>query len=344
MSDQTVNLALPYILPSQAQKHVTHNEALQRLDAIVQLTIAAEQSTPPGSPDEGTCYLIASAATDAWAGKSGQLAVRQDGAWIFLQPQRGWRAWFESDSRLRVFHAGTWSEPDLPSNGAFSTLGINASADTTNRLVVSSQATLFNNAGNGHQIKINKAASGDTASLLFQTNWSGRAEVGLAGNDAFSVKVSPDGSSWQSGLTISSQGVVNMPCQPLVRASLAVSAMTPASGSQTGFTQLSISRGGFALGASLGGTTGNKLVVPADGLYMLVLSCSIITSSGHTVSLIANGTSLASATLPASAAALRHAATGLAQLHAGDLLTVLHSGTAQYNFGDGQTEIMAIMI
>lgn len=35
MSDQTNNLALPYILPSQAHKHVTRNEALQRLDAIV---------------------------------------------------------------------------------------------------------------------------------------------------------------------------------------------------------------------------------------------------------------------------------------------------------------------
>ena len=33
MPDTTPNLALPFILPAQAQKHVTHNEALQRLDA-----------------------------------------------------------------------------------------------------------------------------------------------------------------------------------------------------------------------------------------------------------------------------------------------------------------------
>src|ERR1700712_3469294 len=147
MSDQTVNLALPYILPSQAQKHVTHNEALQRLDAIVQLTINAEQSGPPGAPDEGVCYLIASGATGIWTGKSGQLAFRQDGAWIYLQPQPGWRAWFESDNRLRAFHSGSWSELDLPANGTFLTLGINAGADTTNRLAVSAPATLFNNAG-----------------------------------------------------------------------------------------------------------------------------------------------------------------------------------------------------
>jgi len=38
MSDATTNLALPYILAAQAQKHVTHNEALRLLDGIVQLS------------------------------------------------------------------------------------------------------------------------------------------------------------------------------------------------------------------------------------------------------------------------------------------------------------------
>jgi hypothetical protein len=33
--DQTENLKIPYILPSQAQKHVTHNEAIKAIDAIV---------------------------------------------------------------------------------------------------------------------------------------------------------------------------------------------------------------------------------------------------------------------------------------------------------------------
>ena len=32
--DETANLKLPYILPSQAQKHVTHNEALALLDRL----------------------------------------------------------------------------------------------------------------------------------------------------------------------------------------------------------------------------------------------------------------------------------------------------------------------
>ena len=39
MSDITTHLLLPYILAAQAQKHVTHNEALRLLDAMVQLSV-----------------------------------------------------------------------------------------------------------------------------------------------------------------------------------------------------------------------------------------------------------------------------------------------------------------
>lgn len=345
MSDQTVNLALPYILPSQAQKHVTHNEALQRLDAIVQLAIAAELTTPPDPAVEGTCYLVSGAASGAWSGKSGQLAFRQDGAWIFIQPQPGWRAWFETERSLRVLRDDGWAEMGLPSDGSMATLGINATADVTNRLAVSAAATLFNNAGNGHQIKVNKAAVGDTASLLFQTGWSGRAEMGLAGNDSFAIKVSQDGNAWQTGLSVSPLGIVDLPQQPAVRASLAVGALTPASGSQTGFTQLNASRGGFSLGASLGGSLGNRLIVPTDGLYLLMLDCSILSSAGHSVSVVANGsTAVATASGVAGSSPFRQCGIGLAQLHAGDLLTLLHSGTAQYDFGAGKTEIIAIRL
>jgi hypothetical protein len=72
---------------------------------------------------------------------------------------------------------------------------LNATADLQNRLAISSPASLFNHEGHGHQVKVNKASTGDTASLLFQSNWSGRAEMGLAGNDEFSIKVSGDGAA-----------------------------------------------------------------------------------------------------------------------------------------------------
>jgi hypothetical protein len=86
-------------------------------------------------------------------------------------------------------------------------------ADSTNRLSVNSSAVLFNNVGNGTQLKLNKAATGDSATFLFQTNWSGRAEIGTSGNDDFSFKVSPDGSNWYTGLVLKS-GAKGVPVLP----------------------------------------------------------------------------------------------------------------------------------
>ncbi len=54
----------------------------------------------------------------------------------------------------------------------------------------------------GHQLKINKASASDTASLLYQDAFSGRAEFGLAGDDDFHFKVSPNGNSWKEAIVI----------------------------------------------------------------------------------------------------------------------------------------------
>jgi hypothetical protein len=102
---------------------------------------------------------------------------------------------------LRFFTGSGWTA--ISGEAAFQnlvSLGINATADVTNRLSLSSDATLLSHDGGGHQLKINKSASAQTASLLFQSNWSGRAEMGLAGSDQFAIKVSADGSSFTTAL------------------------------------------------------------------------------------------------------------------------------------------------
>ena len=62
---------------------------------------------------------------------------------------------------------------------------------------------MFNHTGTGgHQIKINKAAAADTASFLFQTAFSGRAEIGMTGDDDFHFKVSPNGTTFNEAILI----------------------------------------------------------------------------------------------------------------------------------------------
>ncbi len=211
MSERSTSLDLPFIQPAQAQKHLTHNDAIELLDMIVQLTVQDfEAQTPPVAPQEGETWALGDAPTGEWAGADGQLASFRGGGWLFILPREGWRAWGTTLGEIRVYSGQTWA--NLSSNfDGVDGLGINANFDSTNRLTVSSDASLFNHDGSGHQIKVNKSSSGETASLLFQSDWSGRAELGLSGDDAFSVKVSADGSSWITSLALDpNSGVVGV--------------------------------------------------------------------------------------------------------------------------------------
>ncbi len=199
--DVTPNLALPMIMAAQAQKHVTHNEALRMLDAIVNIAVLDRDLTaPPPSPSNGSRYIVASGASGLWLGESGKVAAWQDGAWVFYAPVPGFLAWILDENALVVWNGSGWT-PAVAVN-PMPLVGVNATADTTNRLAVSSPATLFNHAGSGHQLKVNKSATGQTASQLFQTAFSGRAEIGLTGDDNFHFKVSSDGATWREALVL----------------------------------------------------------------------------------------------------------------------------------------------
>lgn len=201
--ENSSNLNLPYIAAAQAQKHVTHNAAILALDAIVQLAVLTRSLTsPPVAPVDGERHLVASGASGNWAAKDNQIAAWQDGQWVFFQPGSGWIAWVEEEGRLFAWAGGSWTAISLDEAQSAPMIGVNAQPDVINRLSVAAPATLFNHEGAGHQLKINKNGAADTASLLFQTNWSGRAEMGTSGDDDWHLKVSPDGSSWQEAMLI----------------------------------------------------------------------------------------------------------------------------------------------
>ena len=185
---------------------------LLRLDALLHLSVLTRGlSEPPAVPGEGARYLIGEAASAAWSGHEGEITACQDGAWNFFPPKPGWCLWVEDEAALLVYADGRWM-PVVEETTLTPRLGISANADDYNRLVVSAPASLFNHAGAGHQLKLNKSDSQQTASLLFQTGYSGRAELGLAGDDHLHVKVSADGASWAEAIRIdNASGAVAFP-------------------------------------------------------------------------------------------------------------------------------------
>ena len=347
MADISPHLLLPYILAAQAQKHVTHNEALRLLDAVVQLSVLDRDLTaPPVSPVDGDRYIVASGATGLWAGWDLNVTTWVDGVWMRLVPRPGWLAWIADEATAAVWTGTIWKLVGVPqdvsdavfslvndadptkramfslsgistattrtytlpntsselailagtqtftgnktfsgtltASGATATIGTSAAAatygmgtgatttgvtktvnlgtggasgsntvvnigsatsgaggtmvvntptvtfanavttvgmpqanltaqllglggataDATNRLSVNAPAVLLNNAGAGIEVTVNKAAAANDAAFAFKTGFSARALIGLLGSDDFSFKVSPDGSSWNTGLTL----------------------------------------------------------------------------------------------------------------------------------------------
>ncbi len=212
MSETSAILALPYIQSGQAQKHVTHNEAIRALDLMVQLTVTDRDLTaPPTTPVAGESYIVPVGGQLDWAGQDGNLASFDGTDWRFAVPRAGWRAQVLDEGIPLVFDGTAWvaQRPDLDNLDG---LGIGTGHDATNRLAVAADATLLSHDGAGHQLKVNKNAVADTASLLFQSGWSGRAEMGIAGGDDFQVKVSGDGSGWATALSVdAASGVPALP-------------------------------------------------------------------------------------------------------------------------------------
>lgn len=108
--DASSNLNLPFIMAAQAQKHVTHNEALRALDAVVQLMVLDKDlGSPPIFPAEGARYIVATSPAGAWSGQAGKVAAWQDGVWAFYAPREGWLAWAADEDALYVWTGAAWA-------------------------------------------------------------------------------------------------------------------------------------------------------------------------------------------------------------------------------------------
>src|SRR3546814_5170759 len=88
----TARFRLPLLAAAQAQKEITHNEALTLLDALVQPVIeAGPQDDPPSAPTVGHGWLVGGAPTGDWTEATGMIAVYTAGGWRFVEPRAGMR-------------------------------------------------------------------------------------------------------------------------------------------------------------------------------------------------------------------------------------------------------------
>jgi hypothetical protein len=119
---ETTRHELPMLAVSQAQKEVTHNEALVRIDALLHPLVEAVQSDPPVSLTEanvGMCWLVSDSPGGLWSGEANSLALWIGGGWRFCKPSDGMQVKIRSGLKLTYLENG-WVEPPViadPANG-----------------------------------------------------------------------------------------------------------------------------------------------------------------------------------------------------------------------------------
>lgn len=110
MDEITPRLAMPLLQPGQAEKEITHNEALAVLDLTVQASVlAVGRDDPPDAPAPGQCWIVGTAPGGDWAGRAGALAGWTSAGWRFAAPQEGFTAWSVADQATAHYAAGNWS-------------------------------------------------------------------------------------------------------------------------------------------------------------------------------------------------------------------------------------------
>ena len=222
MTDTSSNLKLPFILPSQAQKHVTHNEALQILDALVQLTpISSSRSVPPASAQEADIYIIANSATGVWSGHDHEIAVYRAKSWQFYPLRVGWRAYIPAQNMQIVYTGKNWilDEPTKLQN--LTLFGLNAKATAAVPVHVRANTAVWSakssgDGGTGSMVQVLERESiKDDLGFMLKTDGICTAVLGQFGSNRFRVSVSVDGKSFLEALSVNtSKGIVDFEALP----------------------------------------------------------------------------------------------------------------------------------
>jgi len=110
MSLESARLALPFLAAGQAQKELTHNEALALVDIGIGAAVkSAGVETPPSIPVIGECWILGDAPTGAWADRAGALACWTESGWRFLAGREGMVVWVQDQQLWAVREASGWT-------------------------------------------------------------------------------------------------------------------------------------------------------------------------------------------------------------------------------------------
>ena len=192
----TTRLGLPLLAPAQSQKHVTVNEGLARLDALVHLSVASFDTTaPPASPVEGEVHAVGAGATGDWSGEDGKLALFLNGGWAFLQPAVGWQGWSQAEGGRVAFDGQDWQA----GSGSFSANGagfLHRTIEVDHPVQIGATSTVTDFLPGGSIVY------GITARVLTAIGGVASLGIGVSGAaDRYGSGIGTSANSWARGIT-----------------------------------------------------------------------------------------------------------------------------------------------
>jgi len=117
MAGTTDRYAIEMLSSGQAQKEVSHNEALLRIDALLHAAVESRSlAQPPAAPAAGQCWIVADGASGAWAGQSGKFAHWTAGGWRFVEAREGCLVWVRGEGVFARRTPWGWNVGDWPAN------------------------------------------------------------------------------------------------------------------------------------------------------------------------------------------------------------------------------------
>lgn len=196
-------LGFTELTASQAVPETTVNEMLRYVEQGANAFIAKDKDTlsPPGSPADGDCYVIAGTGTGGWSGKDQKIAFRMSTGWIYITPIEGTRAYMQDEDKWYSYSGSAWSDVGASNSQVWTgtatdkylTPAVLYTASAP--VALTSSASITPNGSNGFNFSLTLAHSGQLENPTnFKTGQSGLIVITQDGTGSRTLTY---GSQWK---------------------------------------------------------------------------------------------------------------------------------------------------
>lgn len=281
MSDASLRHKLPYIMPAQAMKYLTHNTAIEQIDVLQSLCLhGLGLQEPPLNPALGACYDIGSNPLGDFIHAPNKIGAYLESGWHFFDKVEGMTAYVREREALHYYDGASWVLVSGRTEN-FEKIGINTTADNINKLAVKSKSVLFsaddqsNDSSGDLRLNLNKSDDFNVVSLIYQVDNVAHAEAGMIGDNNYQIKVGPSTESLRTALEIDADtGNVGLGKSPSYALDVVKSSESIAGISMTNLSEAPLSGASIRLNSGHQNTL-NILQYSSNTAYMVSSSSTL---------------------------------------------------------------------